>query len=128
MAKTYRDYTVAMTATYSVVVCAEDIFGAECLAMDMLDEEIKKWEIEEPDYFIVEEHRLPFCDDEYSIKIKANIVVPVESTSYEEAWWDAVQYIEDTVKMPEHIELIGTEQIDMALAEEKAYLQRKEVS
>ena len=122
----YREYTVAMSAVYTVVVCAEDMWSAEDLATDMLDAELKKNRIEEPDYFIVDEHQHHFCknDDEYEIKIKANMVVPIESTNYEQARQDAVQYIEDTIKMPEEISLETTEDYDVTIAREKAFLQR----
>ena len=125
MAK-YREYTVAMSAVYTVMVCAEDMWSAEDLAFDMLGNELKKWKVEEPDFFVVDEHKHNFCknDDEYEIKIKVNMVIPVESTSYERAKEDAVQYIEDTVKMPDEITFESYEDYDVTLASERAFLQK----
>lgn len=122
MAK-YREYTVAMSAVYTAMVCAEDMWSAGDLAVDMLETELKKHRIEEPDFFIADEHKHFFSDD-YEIKIKVNMVVPIESTSYEQARQDAVQYIEDTITIPDEITLQTTEDYDVTIASEKAFLQR----
>ena len=120
-----REYTVALSAEYTAVVCAETMWQGEDLAIDMVEDTLKKHDIEEIDTNILGGHAHR-KGDEYEIKMKINLVIPVEGISFRDAWDCAVEHIEN-IKMPEGVELERTDQIDMVLAEEKAYLMRNQV-
>ena len=119
----YREYTVALGVVYTAVVCADIIWEGENLATGMIDAEFKKHkEIEEPDFRFLSEHQ-GFADDEYEYKIQYSLIVRLESTSYERAKEDAVQFI-DNLEMPDGITLDSYEEYDVTIARERAFLQR----
>jgi len=121
-----REYTVAMSAEYTAMVCAETMWQGEDLAIDMVEEVLKQHDIEEIDTHIVDEHKSYWVADEYEFRLKVNMVIPVEAISFRDAWDCAVEHIE-SIEMPDGVELERTDQIDMVLAEEKAYLMREKV-
>lgn len=128
MAKVYRrrniqGYTVALSAEYTAMVCAETMWEAEDCAYDPIEATLKQNDVEDIDIHIIEEHRSYWVGDEYELKLKVNMVIPVEAESYQDAWDCAVEFVEN-ITMPEGIELESTAQIDMTLAEEKAYLRK----
>ena len=128
MAKVYkrrnaREYTVALSAQYSASVKSESMWEAEDAAYDPIEATLKQNDVEDIDIHIIDEHKSHFVADEYKLKLKVNMVIPVESTDYTDAWNCAVEFVEN-ITMPEGITLDSTAQIDMTLAEEKAYLRR----
>ena len=124
MKRTWRncdEYTALISATYSVAVNAETMWEAEDLAFDMVEEPLKTNDIE-PDTFIVEE-RAGMVDGDYFLKLKVNMVVPVMATDERDAWDCAVELVE-SITMDEDVQLLFTEQVDMTLAENKAFLRK----
>ena len=121
--KNAREYTVALSAEYTVVVCAETIWEGEDLAMDLVENALKQADIEEVDTHITEEHKLFFVDDEFEYKLKVNMVIPVFAMDYTDAWNCAVNHVE-SITMPDGVELECTEEIDMTLAEDSGFLRK----
>ena len=124
MKRTWRncdEYTALISATYSVAVNAETMWEAEDLAFDMVEEPLKANDIE-PDTFIVEE-RAGMVDGDYFLKLKVNMVVPVMATDERDALDCAVELVE-SITMDEDVQLLFTEQIDLTLAENKAFLRK----
>ena len=124
MKRTWRncdEYTALISATYSVAVNAETMWEAEDLAIDMVEEPLKANDIE-PDTFIKEE-RAGMVDGDYFLKLKVNMVVPVMATDERDACDCAVELVEN-ITMDEDVQLLFTEQIDLTLAENKAFLRK----
>ena len=118
-----KDYTVALSAEYTVMVCAETMWEAEDYAFDLVEEKLKENDIEDIDTHIIEEHASRWIADEYELRLKVNMVIPVEATDYTDAWNGAVGFVEN-ITMPEGAKLECTAQIDMSLAEDRNYLRK----
>ena len=118
-----REYTVALSATYTAVVCGETIWEAEDFAGDLVENTLVQNDVEEVDLHVMEEHESRWVGDEFEFKFKVNMVIPVMAFDYGDAWDEAVKHIE-SITMPDGVELECTEQIDMSLAEDRAYLMK----
>ena len=116
-----KDYTVSACAEYNVSCPdAEDLFDAEDTAIDMVEKELILRDVDEIDSHITEENP-SFVG--YTIRVKVNMVIPVEAENYEEALRLAEGFLDD-MNLPKEINLVSVGAWDSALAEEKAYLLR----
>ena len=121
--KNAREYTVALSAEYTVCVCAETIWEGEELAFDLVENALKQADIEEVDTHIKEEHASRWVGDEYEYRLKINMVIPVFAMDYTDAWNCAVNHVE-SITLPDGVELECTEEIDMTLAEDSGFLRK----
>ena len=116
-----RDYTVSACAEYNVYCPdAEDVFESEEQAIEMVETELTKRDVEEIDSHIIDEH--PSLVG-YSVRIKVNMVIPVVASTYEEALKTAEGFI-GNMNLPNEISIISVGAWDSALAEEKEFLLR----
>ena len=116
-----KDYTVSACAEYSVYCAdAEDVFEAEEQAIEKVETELTKRDVDECDSYIIDEHPSLLG---YSMRVKVNMVVPVVAGDYEEALRLAEGFLDD-MNLPDEINLVSVGAWDSALAEEKAYLLR----
>ncbi len=116
-----RDYTVSACAEYSVYCAdAEDVFEAEEQAIEKVETELTKRDVEELDSYIIDEH--PSLVG-FSMRVKVNMVVPVVAGDYEEALRLAEGFLDD-MNLPNEINLVSVGAWDSSLAEEKAFLLR----
>ena len=117
-----NEYTVMLSAQYCVVCYAETMWEAEDLAFALVEEPLKANDIE-PDTFIVEERSRGFKDDEFEFKLKVNMIIPVIAPDYTEAWNDAVEFVEG-IKFDDGVELLRTDEVDMVMGNNKAWLRK----
>ena len=115
-----REYVVSLSAEYNVSCDAEDIYAAEEVAMDTVENELKMRDVEELDSYILEENPSIIG---YHIKLKVNMIIPVMAESYEEAM-NRAEFFIDKVEMPGNIHLISMEPYDVRFADEKINLLR----
>ena len=114
-----KEYTVALNAEYTVSTDA-DVFESEDIAVTEIESALNGY-ADEIDVFIVNTVKKLFVG--HIVKASVNMVVNVEATSYESAYDKAVDKIE-AVPYKEYINEIAIGTYDVALAEEKAFLQR----
>ena len=116
-----KEYTVALSAIYTAVVDAETMWEAEEFAGDQVENRLKENDVEEIDTYIIDERASRWVADEYEIKMKINMVIPVMAFSFRDAWDEAVKHIEN-IEMPDGVDLESTAEIDMSLSEDRYLL------
>lgn len=116
-----RDYVVALNSEYNVSIPDTDqmVWEAEDEAYDIIEEVLKKNDIEEYDiYTAMEMHNL---FGGYIIKVKVNLIVPAVASDYDEAMSVAETYV-DNITFPECVHGISIGTWDASLKEDKDLL------
>ena len=116
-----RDYVVALNSEYNVSIPDTDqmTWEAEDEAYDIIEEVLKKNDIEEYDiYTAMEMHNL---FGGYIIKVRVNMVVPAVATDYDEALSEAETDV-DNITFPECVSKISIGTWDASLKEDKDLL------
>ena len=118
-----RDYVVALNCEYDVSIPdnGQMLWEAEDQAYDIIEEVLKKNDIEEYDiYTEMEMHNL---FGGYIIKVRVNMVVPAVASDYDEALSVAETYVDD-ITFPECVHGISIGVWDAELKEDKCFLRR----
>lgn len=116
-----KEYSVACCGEYNISLPdAEDVFEAEETAVDVVEMELIRRDVDELDTHIIETMN---SLKGYIVKLKINMVVPVYAGDYEEALRIAESFIDDMI-LPAGINCISVGAWDSALAEEKSFLLR----
>ena len=117
-----HDYVVALNAEYNVSIKNEDQmpWEAEDQAYDIIEEVLKKNDVEEYDIYTATEME---TFGGYIIKVRVNMVVPAVATDYDEALSEAETYV-DNITFPECVHGISIGTWDSARKEEKGFLMR----
>lgn len=116
-----HDYVVALNCEYNVSIPDTDqmTWEAEDEAYDIIEEVLKKNDIEEYDiYTAMEMHNL---FGGYIIKVKVNLIVPAVASDYDEALSEAETYV-DNITFPECVSKISIGTWDASLKEDKDLL------
>ena len=117
-----HDYVVALNAEYNVSIKNEDQmpWEAEDQAYDIIEEVLKKNDVEEYDIYTATEME---TFGGYIIKVRVNLIVPAVASDYDEAMSVAETYV-DNITFPECVHGISIGTWDSALKEEKGFLMR----
>lgn len=118
-----HDYVVALNAEYNVSIKNEDQlpWEAEDQAYDIIEEVLKKNDVEEYDIYTATEMETLFGG--YIIKVKVNLIVPAVASDYDEAMSVAETYV-DNITFPECVHGISIGTWDAELKAEKGFLVR----
>ena len=116
-----KDYVVALNAVYNISrPDTEDLGIAEDEACNIIEEELKKRDIDEIDIYIVEDIN---SLKGYIIKVSVNMVVPAVASNYDEALSVAESFVDD-IEMPECVTGISIGTWDAELKEDRGFLLR----
>lgn len=118
-----HEYVVALNTEYNVSVHENDlmVWEAEDKAYDIIDELMKKYDVEEYDIYTQMEMNALYSG--YIIKVKVNMVVPAVARNYDEALDVAESYV-DNFTLPEGVAGISIGTWDAELREDKGHLMR----
>ena len=117
-----HDYMVALNTEYNVSIPDTDqmTWEAEDEAYDIIEEVLKKNDIEEYDIYTKE---LMNGLTSHIIKVSVNMVVPAVASDYDEAMSVAETYVDD-ITFPECVHGISIGTWDAELKEDKGFLMR----
>ena len=115
-----REYVVALNCEYDVSIQdnGQMLWEAEDQAYDIIEEVLKKNDVEEFDIYTKE---LMNGLTSYIIKVSVNMVVPAVASDYDEAMSVAETYVDD-ITFPECVCGISIGTWDSALKEDKDLL------
>lgn len=118
-----RGYVVALCAEYNVTISDPDlmIWEAEDQAHEIIEGMLKQYDVDE--YDIYTEWEMNSLFGGHIIKVRVNIVVPVEASGYDEALSLAENYVDDFTE-PEGVHGISIGVWDAELKADRGMLQR----
>lgn len=118
-----RGYVVALNAEYNVTISDPDlmIWEAEDQAYDIIEGMLKQYDVDEYDIYTEWEMNSLFGGN--IIKVRVNMVVPVEASGYDEALSLAENYVDDFTE-PEGVYGISIGVWDAELKADRGMLQR----
>ena len=118
-----RGYVVALNAEYNVTISDPDlmIWEAEDQAYDIIEGMLKQYDVDEYDIYTEWEMNSLFGGN--IIKVRVNMVVPVEASNYDEALSLAENYVDDFTE-PEGVYGISIGVWDAELKADRGMLQR----
>jgi len=105
-----REYTIPLSAEYSVMSYAEDMWDAEEEAWQVLEKALQKSDADE--WEIYETLSIHPMFSGYSVRLKVNYVICKENWDITDAYNAAVDLVED-ISLPEGVSLVRTDQTDL---------------
>ncbi len=117
-----RGYVVALNAEYNVTISDPDLmtWEAEDQAYDIIEGMLKQYDVDEYDIYTEWEMNSLFGGN--IIKVRVNMVVPVEASNYDEALSLAENYVDDFTE-PEGVYGISIGVWDAELKADRGMLQ-----
>ena len=118
-----RGYVVALNAEYNVTISDPNlmIWEAEDQAYDIIEGMLKQYDVDEYDIYTEWEMNSLFGGN--IIKVRVNMVVPVEASGYDEALSLAENYVDDFTE-PKGVYGISIGVWDAELKADRGMLQR----
>ena len=113
-----KEYTIALSAEYSVLVDNNDLtlYEAEDEAWNVLEGALANCDAEKHEVYEVIEASPSLIG--HRVKLKANFEIVVVHHDMTDAYYEAVELVEN-ISLPENVTLICTEQTDFIMVGER---------